>query len=132
MSQLHFFEHQSFSKTIKHEFDLLFKTGVALTSLRINLFLLFGIWIVYGLFFRFLPPEVPLLFSKPYGVEQLVSKQFLAILPGIVTVLFIINTRVASLTLEKDKLLAYIVLWSQTVFGLLASITLLRIILLLA
>lgn len=132
MTKLQFFEKDNSFKTAKEEFGPLLKNNQALTLLRISLLIIIALWIFLAISYQFLPPILPLFFSKPWGEEQLVAKYFLGLIPLAVTILFIINIRIASLTIEKEKLLAFIVLLTQTVIGIISFITLTRIILLLA
>jgi hypothetical protein len=41
-------------------------------------------------FWKKLPPEVPLFYSRPWGKEQLVNPRFLFLLPGLTLVIFLI------------------------------------------
>jgi uncharacterized membrane protein len=132
MKQLQFIENNSSLKSTKQELDSLLKNPTAVTFIRISFFTLLIMWLLLIIFYRFLPPQLPLFFSKPWGEEQLIAKHYLAILPGAVSLLFIINSRLASLMVSKDKLLTLIFLCSQTVLSLLACITIFRLILLLA
>ncbi|MGI5828158.1 MAG: hypothetical protein ACOX6V_04040 [Patescibacteria group bacterium] len=132
MKQLQFIEKNSSFQTTKQEFDSLLKNSKAVIFVRISFFILLVSWLLLAVFYMFLPPQVPLFFSKPWGEEQLVTKQHLAIVPGIASFLFIVNARLASMAVTKEKLLAFIFLTTQTVVSLIGCITLIRLILLLA
>jgi len=132
MKQLQFFEKGSSFQAVKQEFDSLLKHPQALMFIRASLVLLLLMWIVLGAFYRILPPKVPLLFSKPWGEEQLVGKEFLLLLPSSTSLLFIINSRFASVSFSQDKLLSFIFLWTQATLTAFSCFILVRIILLLA
>jgi len=77
-----------------------------------------------------LPPEVPLFYSRYWGEEQLAQKGLLALLPGLSFLALVLNFLLASRLFAREKLLAQILLWSAAVFSLLATVTLVKIILL--
>jgi hypothetical protein len=51
-------------------------------------------------------------------------------LPGLSFLVLVLNFLIASRLFNKEKLLAQILLWSATVFSILATVTLVKIILL--
>ena len=75
MRQLQFLEKKSPFKAAQSEFDSLLKKPQALVFIRFSLLLLVISWAIYGLFYHFLPPQLPLFFSMPWGEDQLVDKQ---------------------------------------------------------
>ncbi|MBM3209289.1 hypothetical protein FJZ40_03295 [Candidatus Shapirobacteria bacterium] len=77
-----------------------------------------------------LPSEVPLFYSRYWGEEQLAQKGFLALLPGLSFLALALNFLLASRLFAREKLLAQIILWSAAVFSLLATVTLVKIVLL--
>jgi uncharacterized membrane protein len=132
MKQIHLFDKNKTFRSIKKQFDTLIKDKQAMTILKFSFFLLGVTWILFAVFYRFLPPKVPVYFSKPWGNDQLLEKQYLIFLPISVSLAFIINSRMASIGIVKDKLLAFIYLLTQLVISLLTLIFITRIILLLA
>jgi hypothetical protein len=87
------------------------------------------------LFWKKLPPEVPLFYSRPWGKEQLASPWFLFLLPGLTLVIFLVNfaflTLVKTRLDEKDRsLLTKIIETANFAFSLFCLITLTKIILL--
>ena len=74
-----------------------------------------------------LPPEVPLFYSLPWGEEQLVSPFFLWFLPGSSLTLVFFNFAFASY-FSDDKLLTRVLMVTATLYSLLATIILFRII----
>ena len=98
------------------------------------IFLLFQLLVIL-IFWRKLPPEVPLFYSQPWGKEQLASPWMLLILPGLTLVVFLINFAFSSLTKkylpEKEgNLLLKILEAANFAFSLFCLITLVKIILL--
>jgi len=86
-------------------------------------------------FWRKLPPEIPLFYSRPWGKEQLAKPLFLFLLPGLTLVIFLINfaflVLVKTRLEEKDaSLLKKIIETTNFAFSLFCLITLLKIILL--
>jgi hypothetical protein len=86
-------------------------------------------------FWKKLPPEVPLFYSRPWGKEQLASPWFLFLLPGLTLFVFLVNF--AFLTLVKIRLekknnnfLIKIIETANFTFSLFCLITLVKIILL--
>jgi hypothetical protein len=133
MKQLHFFDNSNTSiSSIKQQFDFLLKNPSATTLIKISFLLIGLMWILLGIFYKALPPTLPLLFSKPWGEGQLIAKPYLTLVPISTTILFIINSRLASLSIAKDKLLAHIFLIAQAVISFMSITTLIRLIILLA
>lgn len=94
------------------------RLAVFFTSLQIILLLL-----VWGK----LPPQVPLLYSRPWGEEQIVAKSWLFLLPFLSLMVAVSNQMVASF-LAKEVFIGKILGWATAVFALLALITLFQII----
>jgi hypothetical protein len=120
------------SKKIDSQFKRLLKSKRSKSKLRSSLILIFLGWILIGVFYRNIPPEVPLFFSKPWGEDQLQDKWFLFVLMGSVTVAYILNVRFASMSFKNDKLLANIFLVAQLFFSILVLAIISRLIWLVA
>jgi len=84
-----------------------------------------GVWLVFG---KKLPPEVPLLYSRPWGESQLVKPYWLLILPGMAG---IIGTAigVAVKKLGNDMPLIVMVLGTSIATQLVLILGMLRIVL---
>ena len=85
------------------------------------------------LFWKELPPELPLYYSKPPGKEQLASPLSLFLLPLLSLIIFLVNFSLSYLLNkyfpeQEGKLLTKILKLSAAVFGSLCLITLLKII----
>jgi len=119
-------------QSAKNELNSLLKNPQTVLFIKISLIIIGISWIAYGLFYQFMPPLIPLLFSRPWGQPQLIEKGYFILLPSIVTVLFAVNTRLASALLKQNVLMAVIVLISYFVCSLIGLITILRLMILLA
>lgn len=84
-------------------------------------------FIVVLTFLNRLPPQIPLLYSKPWGVEQLGSPTFLFV-PLALSLVFIILNLVLSYFFYEYKLLPRLLVSSSCLVCILASITVLRIV----
>lgn len=75
-----------------------------------------------------LPPQLPLLYSLPWGESWLIAKESLAlVLLGFAAILF--GNLVLSRTLaRKEKLLQYYLLWGATAAEFMLAVNLLKII----
>jgi len=119
-------------KKIKDDFNSLLKNRKIKTKLKISLGLIVISWILIGIFYKNFPPEIPVFFSKPWGLEQLAEKWFLFVLAATLTITYAMNIRFASMAVAKDKLLANIFLVSQLFFSILVFLIILRLIFLIA
>lgn len=95
---------------------------------KISLVLLVTQILVVLLFWRMLPPEVPLIYSRPWGKEQLISPIGLFLLPCFSFIVFLLNFALIKFISKEEKLLQQILASSTTVFNLLCLITLIQII----
>ncbi len=115
-------------KTIKKQVDTLTTDPTTKLGLRVGLVTIGAGLVALALGWRKLPPEVPLLYSRPYGESQLMSAWGLWLLPGLSLVVELIAMRLAGTMIEEDKLLAQILIWSAGLMGAMALISLLKII----
>jgi len=76
----------------------------------------------------FLPPQLPLFYSRPWGEEQLVHPANLFILPGLGLLVFFVNLFVLSFVPKDEKLINQILISLILVFNFLSLITLIQII----
>lgn len=82
-----------------------------------------------GLLFQNLPPEVPIFYSRPWGEEQLGHPVLLLLPLGLAALFWVINLAFARITSENILLKHALVIGALTV-SILASITVLRIVIL--
>ncbi len=128
MAKLQFFNPSESLKNTYKDIDSLFKSKNTINLLKTNLFAVFFIWITIIIFYRFIPPEAPLLYTLPWGFEQIVLRKNLLIIPISITVLFLINTRIAISVFKDYNLLANIILWSQFLINILSVIIIIKLI----
>jgi hypothetical protein len=90
------------------------------------------IWLIEVLLviitWTFLPPQLPLFYSRPWGEEQLVHPANLFILPGLGLLVFFVNLFVLSFVPKGEKLINQILISIILVFNFLSLITLIQII----
>ncbi len=129
VKQIKIFEgdRPSLSSVIK-QIDNLATDETTKLGMRLGLASLGLSLIILALSFYKLPPEVPLYYSRPYGQERLASSLSLWLLPGISLVIQLIAMRGAGTVLEKDKLLAQILVWSGGLVGMMVLVSLVKII----
>lgn len=85
-----------------------------------------GLMVIYC---KSLPPEVPLLYSRPWGQDQLVSPYFLIIPPIFSAGVGILLGGIANKS-EEEKLLPIIILVSSIVVQVITILGLIRIVML--
>lgn len=129
MSQLTFFQQRQTFNKAKEEFDSLLKNKLTNFNVKATLFLLTASWLILLFFFKKLPPQVPLLYSKPWGESQLADKELMFLLPGISSLLSFINLRLASFFFKDERFLGLLMVWLNFTVVTLATITLIRILL---
>jgi len=78
-------------QSARNEFNSLLKNPNTIILIKISLIIVGISWISYGLFYQFMPPMIPLLFSRPWGQTQLINKSYFISLPAIITMLFLIS-----------------------------------------
>ena len=117
-------------QAIKTQIDNLAIDRITKLALRIG-FLSLGLgFLILALAWFKLPPEVPLLYSQPYGESQLISVWGLWLLPITSLIVELISIRSAGAVIEEDKLLAQILTFSGSIVAIMGLIGLIRIILL--
>jgi hypothetical protein len=80
-----------------------------------------------AVFWHRLPPQLPLFYSRPWGENQLVEKNYFIILPLSVFILSLFNLRLASTLFRREILISQILVWSTLLINLLVNITLYNI-----
>lgn len=79
-------------------------------------------------FWRLLPPELPLFYSRPWGKEQLTTPTGLFIIPAFSLLVFVVNLILVSLLPEGEKLINKILLATSVIFNALGLVNLIQII----
>lgn len=117
-------------KAIKNQIDSLAVDPVTKLGSRVG-FMALGLgFLILAVSWRGLPPEVPLLYSQPYGESQLISVWGLWLLPGLGLIIESVSIRVAGSIIEEDKLLAQILTWIASLVAIMSLVSLIKIILL--
>lgn len=110
-------------KLIRQEIDQLSTDPIAKTGLRLGfLGLGLGLLILAAAWAK-LPPEIPLLYSRPYGQDQLIGRWQVWLLPAIGILIEVVAVRSASALIDKDQLLTHILVWAAAVINLMILIT---------
>ena len=94
--------------------------------------LIIGQCIVLLLKVQTLPLQVPLFYSLPWGEQQLTKASMLWILPLSSFLCFMLNIHLGMLFWAKERLLSIILAWSNVLITVIASLALIKIILLIA
>ena len=98
------------------------------TFTRISLFLLAALILTIVSVWRFLPPEIPLFYSRPWGKDQLVNYPGIVIFPIICLIVFFANTVVAQLATKEETLVKKMLAVASLTFSFLILISLIQII----
>lgn len=77
---------------------------------------------------RFLPPQIPLFYSRPWGEEQLTTPPRLFILPIFSIFIYLANNTLLSFLSKEEKLISQILLFTVVLFNFLGLVTLIQII----
>lgn len=87
------------------------------------------LFLVILLFFRFLPPKLPLFYSLPWGDEQLAIHIQFFIIPGIIILIILLNL-IVSMHLHEQQLFFKKILEVGTLIStLILTITFIKIVL---
>ncbi len=99
------------------------------TSLPIRIAIVFTIIQIGLIIFLtpWLPPIIPIFYSRPWGTDQLASPQSLIILPLISLSLAIINGLIGATIYEKNELAGKITIWGGALVAVFSTIAILRL-----
>ena len=81
VKQLHFFDQSSTFKIAREEFKTLLGDKLFRKIIQVIFFILALNFLLLIIFWIKLPPLLPLFYSRPWGENQLVAKNFFPILP---------------------------------------------------
>jgi len=95
---------------------------------KLGFFLLAGQFLIIFIFWRLLPPELPLFYSRPWGKEQLTTPTGLFIIPAFCLLVLTVNSTLASLLPKDEKLINNVLLTTTVIFNFLGLINLFQII----
>lgn len=100
---------------------------LSVMPLLVSFFLSFLIVVIFLFFYSKLPPKLPLFYSLPWGSSQLSSKQQFFLLPGLIVLITIINTFLASQLHPLQMVLRRILTLSLLVIALVITVTAFKI-----
>lgn len=121
IQQLKFFQSSSLEKA-KQEFNTLFAQKNSRLAIIFSLIFILATFLATLIFYNQMPPEMPLFYNRPWGEEQLVSKQTFLIVIIASLIIVIINLRLASIFFKRDKILSQITIWTNFLIVLLIVI----------
>lgn len=98
------------------------------TTTRINLILLSAQILIIISVWRFLPPEIPLFYSRPWGEDQLTNYYGIITLPVICLIVFFTNSVIAKLAIKEENLIKQMLAVASLIFIFLILISLIQII----
>lgn len=98
------------------------------TLTQISLFLLAAQILIIVSIWRFLPPEIPLSYSRPWGKDQLVTYPGIIILPVICLIVFFANAVIAQLATKEEALVKKMLAIASLTFCFLILVSLVQII----
>lgn len=110
------------------EVSSLKKGKVFQVSISLSLFFWVAQIGLIAFFWRFLPPQVPLFFSRPWGEEQLVPRLGLLLFPSACLLVFLLNSTIAGLAPKEERLISQTLIIATAIFSLLCFISLGQII----
>ena len=113
---------------IKKQIDEMSIDNTAKLGLRWGLVLLGLTMIIVAVKWQALPPEVPLLYSRAYGEEQLVKSGWVWMLPGLMLILELISIKMAAKIWKEDKLMAEMIIWIGVIMTAMGLIALVKIV----
>jgi len=83
--------------------------------------------VIIGWFWRFLPPQVPLFFSRPWGEDQLVAPVYLFLIPGLGAGSLLVNFVLNYLVSKEEGLLRRVADYSSFILALFCLVALIQI-----
>lgn len=113
---------------VKSQIDSLAEDPVMKLILRVGLISLGLSLMLLAITWKWLPPEVPLVYSRPYGESQLISAWGLWLIPLIGLIIEIVAIRFSGEVVAEDKLLARVVTGMASLVTVMALIGLIKVI----
>lgn len=113
---------------VKSQIDNLAEDPVMKLILRVGLIGLGLSLMLLAITWKWLPPEVPLVYSRPYGESQLISAWGLWLIPLIGLIIEIVAIRFSGEVVAEDKLLAQVVTGMASLVTVMALIGLIKVI----
>jgi len=104
------------------------KSGPNYPLIRLNIILVLAQIILIIWFFKDLPPEIPLYFSRPWGEPWLASAPSIILLPLFSILVILINYSLAVFYYQNKSLLAKLLVIFSCIFSLFSTISIIQII----
>ena len=89
-------------------------------------------FLAIAFFYKYIPPQIPIFYSQPWGQEQLADKKLIFLFPIQLILLLIINYFLTALFFLKEKLLAKFFIFGVSLVAVLLSIAFFKILSLVA
>ena len=113
---------------VKSQIDNLAEDPVMKLILRVGLIGLGLSLMLVAITWKWLPPEVPLVYSRPYGESQLISAWGLWLIPLAGLIIEMVAIRFSGEVVAEDKLLAQVVTGMASLVMVMALIGLIKVI----
>lgn len=113
---------------VKSQIDNLAEDPVMKLILRAGLISLGLSLMLLAITWKWLPPEVPLVYSRPYGESQLISAWGLWLIPLAGLIIEMVAIRFSGEVVAEDKLLAQVVTGMASLATVMALIGLIKVI----
>ena len=112
---------------MKDNFSIIFNDNIIkISTFSSGALILFQTILIFLLFPK-LPPLIPFLNSKPWGIERLYPKPMMFVLILLLIVVFIVNNLLTTMFYKKNTLLARILSFNSFIFTFLALLAFLQI-----
>jgi len=109
------------------EYSFFPKDKLLAWNIRMDFFLVLSQSLLLVLLYKYIPPQIPLFFSQPWGDDQLVDKIYICLIPATLLLVFIVNIFLSSLFFQKEKLLSRIIIFTTTLIFVLLTVTFIKI-----
>src|SRR4030042_3758113 len=103
------------------QFFNIFQEPLISWGTKINLVVIGLEFLILAIFWKFIPPQVPLFYSRPWGNEQLVTKKIFFLIPLVSFLLSLINFSLGNYFFGKEKLLAKFFIFTNFLINLLLT-----------
>jgi hypothetical protein len=99
-----------------------------MNGLRLGIAFLIGQILIIFSAWRYLPPQIPLFYSRPWGEEQLVNPLGIFILPGLSLGFLLINLVITMTISREEILIRQLLMGASAIVNLFCLITLIQIV----
>ena len=117
-------------KSFRELLFILLSDQVAGFAIRLSFLLIVVLTGVIVAFYWRLPPEIPLFYSRPWGMEQLAPSYFLVVVFAMLSMILVVNTILASFSFSRERVLSRMFAWITLLVSFLVTYSVLRIVLL--